>query len=92
MPPVSAGHLTKSGNIFDCHSGRNGVEGAVSIWWTASREAAAKHPTMHRTVPASTKYPGQKGNNAKAEKLWYILITVRWYNGNEAIFTVVNEV
>lgn len=34
-------------------------------------EAAAKHPTVHRTIPISrtNMHLGQKDNNAKAEKL-----------------------
>lgn len=82
--------LTKSGEKFDYQSGSSKVE--VAAWiWTASREAAAKHPTVHRTIPISrtNMHLGQKDNNAKAEKLWYIL-TVRWYNGNEGTFTIIN--
>ena len=82
--------LTKSGKNFDYQSGSNKVE--VAAWiWTASRKAAAKHPTVRWTSPTSrtNMHLGQKGNNAKAEKLWYIL-TVRWYNGNEGTFTAIN--
>ena len=84
------GHWQSLKKKFDYQGASNVVE--VAAWtWTVSREAAAKHPTVHRTIPTSRTNMrlGQKDNNAKAEKLWYIL-TVRWYNGNEGTFTVIN--
>ena len=53
--PPSRGHLAVSGDIFGCRletflvvmTGRGG--GATDIWWVEARDAAAKHPVMHRS-------------------------------------------
>lgn len=51
---ASRGQLAISVDIFDCHY--LGRKGAPGIRWAEARDAT-RHPTLHRTAPATEKEP-----------------------------------
>ena len=63
-PPRDIWHCQR---LFSVVTTEEGGDAAV-IWWVVAKDAA-KHPTMHRTVPTTMTSPSPNINSAKVEKL-----------------------
>lgn len=69
---TSPGHLTMSGDIFDCHDRQGWLEeeGSLLLASTGVETGnAAKHPTTHKRTPSpSPNYQAQSINSEQVKK------------------------